>query len=793
MTPMRPCIVAVALLALTALAGPSGTVPVRSDLRLVGHGGGSGMVQIIFGRETLRLTNGATAGRWTLMGECRAPDGERLAILEDFTDLKGHMLFVGASGVVKDFSKTAEATSVPTNSLYRGHRLEEIFASPRDLLGDEILAKPGDPGYSEIAACFPPIARMHVYSFLGTRESFEKVGVFYGGSFPSFDPVAYVPEVKRIREEGGVLDGLVGGWLPVLRFVYPEREGDWTELIAFAPMRRENANPRVQPVWYRICRVKNNQLAWARYFDSYHGFPPRTDQRASACYTDLLRMENGWERAIAPAMRVAIPDQRIIDMAKHSLVREMMTRIGSFPKYGVFDRGYGGSEHDGFQDTFTADTTAMLEWGLFDLAREYIDNYLTFFVRDDGSVLYRGPETGQFGRMLTVLAQYAERAGDHRLLLKHRKRIDAITMLLLEMRRKALALPPNSAAFGMIAGWSEADSCLDPEPERYMQPYFSNSTEAARGFRDLGRVWERLGANRASSELARRGEKLREEADRLDADVQTAIQRSMITSCSPAFLPAIAGVASPFHVAVAKDGLDPQFRSYRAYAEMMYSGSLSKEQVREIVDYRAANHDVILGIPIAYGYNAKEWAGFLSYGHAYGLLQRDFIREFLLTFHSLLAHHYSRGVWTAPETRRLNPKEFAAPYCTPAQLVAPLLLRWMLVFEDPNPEALWLAKGTPREWLRDGQSISVSQAPTRWGSVGFEIRSRLAERRIDARLDLPRKGISVPVVLRLRVQEGAALKSVLVQGKNWDGFDPVAETVTLKPGARGVVTIEARY
>jgi hypothetical protein len=39
----------------------------------------------------------------------------------------------------------------------------------------------------------------------------------------------------------------------------------------------------------------------------------------------------------------------------------------------------------------------------------------------------------------------------------------------------------------MIAGWSEADACLDASPPRYMQPYFSNSTEAARGFRELGR------------------------------------------------------------------------------------------------------------------------------------------------------------------------------------------------------------------------------------------------------------------------------------------------------------------
>src|ERR1035438_8208965 len=113
-------------------------------------------------------------------------------------------------------------------------------------------------------------------------------------------------------------------------------------------------------------------------------------------------------------MEIDVPDRHLADLARHSLVREMMTRIGAFPKYGVFDRGYGGSEHDGFPDTFNADTAAMLAWGLSDLAREYIDNYFTYFVRDDGSILYRGPETGQYGRMLTVVAQYANYTGDTR-------------------------------------------------------------------------------------------------------------------------------------------------------------------------------------------------------------------------------------------------------------------------------------------------------------------------------------------------------------------------------------------
>jgi hypothetical protein len=56
-----------------------------------------------------------------------------------------------------------------------------------------------------------------------------------------------VPAIERIRDTGKIQGGLVGGWLPIVRFVYPEREGDWSELITFAPVRLELENPRRRP------------------------------------------------------------------------------------------------------------------------------------------------------------------------------------------------------------------------------------------------------------------------------------------------------------------------------------------------------------------------------------------------------------------------------------------------------------------------------------------------------------------------------------------------------------------
>ena len=727
----------------------------------------SSSVELVLDGKSSALRVGQSAGDWTLMSviDASANPAKRYAILEDFTHADGRILFVGTGGLELDLPKTSEATSQDPSKLYLGHTIDEIRQSAADLLGKEILAKSGDPRYEDVAAAFPPIgSKMTTYSFLGTPQTMDKVGFNYGGRTANFDPAPYYPPIAAIRERGEVRDGLVGGYLPILRFVYPESDSNWSEMLAFAPSRLSNANDRVQPVWYRVARIENHQLKWVQYVDSYHPFPPRTNYDAAIFYRDLYQTDIVWKKSLEPGMKVYVPDERMANMARFALVREMMTRVHDYPKYGAVDKDYAGSEHDGFPDTFNVDTSAMLEWGLIEVAGRYLDNYFDKFVRDDGSLLYRGPEVGQYGRMLTVVAQFVNYGGDAQVVLKNRKRIDAVANLLLMLRERAKSLPHDDAAYGMIAGWSEADASLDANPARYMQPYFSNSTEAARGFRDLGRVWERLGKAKNSAELSAWGQKLQHEAGELEHDIQSSISRSMLKVDGEDILPAIAGVKQPFHVAVAVDPSDPQFRSYRAYVEMMDSGILNDAEVKNIVDYRSRHHDVILGMPGAYGFNTGIMAGFLSYGHGYGLIQHDMIREALLMTYSDMAHQYTRGTWTAPETRSIVPDQGIAPYCTPAQLVVALMTKWLLVFEDPQSETVWLGKGAPRDWLEDGKVIRVDDAPTRWGRMGFTISSRIRTGTVAADVKLPARFGAV-VNLRLRAPGGQRMKSVTVNGR----------------------------
>ena len=141
----------------------------------------------------------------------------------------------------------------------------------------------------------------------------------------------------------------------------------------------------------------------------------------------------------------------------------------------------------------------------------------------------------------------------------------------------------------------------------------------------------------------------------------------------------------------------------------------------------------MLGVPAAYGFGdgpgvrrtTRELAGFLSYGHGYGLLQHDLVREYLLELYALSAHQYTRGTWTAPETRRIDPGQPGRAVLRTRPARVPLLLRWLLVWEEPGPNVLWLCRAAPRSWFAVGGSIAAERAPTRWGRLGFRITTRV--------------------------------------------------------------------
>jgi len=118
-------------------------------------------------------------------------------------------------------------------------------------------------------------------------------------------------------------------------------------------------------------------------------------------------------------------------------------------------------------------------------------------------------------------------------------------------------------------------------------------------------------------------------------------------------------------------------------------------------------------------------------------------------------------------------------------------LRNLLVWEDGD--SLWLAKATPRVWLEQDKKIRVSNAPTYFGPVGYEIASAPDNGKITATtVEMPARKPPQNVVLRFRHPTSAPIKAVTVNGKPWTEFNADKETITLK-GLNGTVTVSARY
>ena len=117
--------------------------------------------------------------------------------------------------------------------------------------------------------------------------------------------------------------------------------------------------------------------------------------------------------------------------------------------------------------------------------------------------------------------------------------------------------------------------------------------------------------------------------------------------------------------------------------------------------------------------------------------------------------------------------------------------RTMLVQERDHE--LWLAPFVTSHWLCDGQRVSVKNAPTRFGEISYEIKSRAGEGFIEARIEPPTRQKPAQIVLRLRHPDGKPMRSVTVNGKACRKFNPKEETVRIVPNVAATIIVRASY
>ncbi len=723
---------------------------------------------------------------------------QQWSVYEHLDDPQGQLTLWTDSGMLR-LDKYTEAAYPAAGAPYFGMPLAQVAMADADLLADRLL-RDGDPDEAQVRDVAPPPAslldpkdnggRWPWTTFVGTRESLDTMPILPNGRSRTSRPEHAFTElgeealIKR-REEG-----MLGGWMPAVRKVMRrEGEGDaWYDVLVFADVRASDRF--VVQTWHRTMQVRSGQIVAVHYTHSYPAFGGvRTAATTEHFYAALIDFAAYWQQAMEGTVQAQLPDASWNAMAQFAFARELVVRPGGdYPKYGAVERDYYGNEYDGFQDTFTSSLYANLEWGRFAQAAAVLDKYFDAFVQDDGLPNMRGPEVGQFGLTLSLLARYLRYTGDAARLRRLLPKIAATAQVLCTLHDQALALPRNAHGHGLLHGWNESDACLFPDPSLWWKPYYANSALTIRGWEDIAQVWGTLGGDAAvATQWQRRAKQLR---TRLHASLRANVRRDL----SPPYVGPLPGTQLTFRQSLLQEKPSEQQWPHRAYAELLQADVLPDDLAHLVIDCLRGHGGTSIGVvaniaPPEPG--SRDLLGFISYGYAQQLLRLDRIEEYLLFVYAHRYQVHTRGSWTAGEVSGITG---GMPlFCMPAQMTIPLLLRWMLVSDDSAGEQLFLARAVPRAWLASGEAVGMTAAPTRWGAVTLRLRTDTAARRIDAQVQLPERAPE-RTWLTLRAPAGTRLQRVLVDGQPARLQGPHADRVGLSHSAAAVqVQVQAWY
>jgi hypothetical protein len=724
-------------------------------------------------------------------------DGVDWTVYEDLRTLDGAISFVCAAGMLV-LGKRTEAAFPADTPPYFGMKLADVALADADLLADHLL-RDGDPSEQDVRDAAPPPAslldpkdhdgRWPWTTFVGTREAIDTMPILPNGRSRTWRPEQAFAELGDVALIKRRHEGLLGGWMPAVHKVLPTSPSRHYDLLVFADVRAQDRF--IVQTWHRTVLVQDGKATKTVYTHSYPDYPPRRGgASAEDFYRGLLAFTGYWQDLLAGTVEARLPDPSWNDMARFAFARELVVRPGgTYPKYGAVERDYYGNEYDGFQDIFTSSLYANLEWGRFEQAAAVLDGYFTDFVQADGMPNMRGPETGQFGLILSLMARYRHYTGDTALLRKHRGKIEATARILEELHDESLKLPVDAPGHGLIHGWNESDACLFPDPTLWWKPYYANSAMAARGFADIAPVWPHIGGAGALTTAAR----WRERAQQLGAQTERSVRANVRHDLKPPYVGPLPGMKLTFRQSLLQETPSEQGWPHRVYAELLQADVLPDDLANLVIDCVRGHGGTSLGVVANIAppsKDARDLLGFISYGYAQQLLRLDRIEEYLLFLYAHRYHVHTRGGWTAGEVSGITG---GMPlFCMPAQLTIPLLLRWMLVFEDSAGEQLHLARAVPREWLVSGQDIAIADAPTRWGKVGFSLRADPQAQRIEGYVDLP-SAAPDGVWLSLRLPKGQRLIQATVDGRPVTAGGRHGDALHIAGRAGTRVAVQAAY
>lgn len=487
----------------------------------------------------------------------------------------------------------------------------------------------------------------------------------------------------------------------------------------------------------------------------------------SATYDSQRRKcEATWQGVIDHGMRLETPEA-VVNNAWRSLV------IGTFMvcKGDALNYSWGNQCECMYEAECGDAALALLQYGYSDEVRRMLAPLLDF---QQGGLLYHNA-----AYKLQLLERYYWLTRDTDSLRDYRPRWSKEAAIITDAREKESGLLPKERYCGDIGD----------------QVYTLNSNANCwRAIRDLSPVLEALGEKDESGRVLKIARQYRR-------TILKAVDQSIDRGSDPPFVPVALFGFEKAYPEITSSMLGSYWNLLIPY--VLGSGVFPGDSGvnASIVDYLHRHGGVFMGM-IRFDQHSGLFANengvddLYSLRYVLDLLRRDEADRAQVSFYGKLAQGLTRDTFIGGEGSSMVSadgigRDTYLPPCTSGnglflQTLRNLMVQDWDVDDDGVPDTLRLMFATPRRWLADGKSISVSNAPTAFGNVSVEMRSDLAHGKVLAKVACPTHK-PVRMLLRARVPDGWQVVSAsLGQAKL-----PVDAKGTADiSGARGSVSVE---
>ena len=441
--------------------------------------------------------------------------------------------------------------------------------------------------------------------------------------------------------------------------------------------------------------------------------------------------EGAWDQVLAKCMDLYVPEDRVNNAWKATIVGNMMMATGNQMSYSagnVYQRLYEAESGDALR--------SLLVYGLTDDAKQMVEPLLRY--------VQKGLGFHDAAFRLQMLAHVYWITRDAEFVKSRRELWRPSVDHILNSREKESGLLPKENYCGDI----------------HTQVYSLNSNANCwRGLRDIAAVLRDMGEASEADQISTSAKQFREK-------IQAALVKTIDPNAKPMFIPiALFGDEKPY-----ENLTDSKMGSYWDLMIPYVLGSeiLTDEQTQGALDTLHTRGGICMGM-IRFHQHSDLFANenglddLYTLRYTQTLLDRDDVDRALVSFYGKLAQGFTRDTYVGGEGSSLvaldpNGRPMYLPPNSAANGFFLDTLRNLLVQDhdgdnDGAPDSLRLLFATPRPWLADGKAIRLDRAPTALGPISLLAKSDLSHGKVTVQITPPQRAVKT-MKLRVRLPDG---------------------------------------